>query len=185
MSILILLLIIIFFALYIWWMDIRSKKEEQLAKEAKENNLKEQAIEKAKEFENTRINHRIDALNVADSVLKFFHSINRESAIILFLDESNVCMHVDIYFGDNMSVEIPNNELMENVLNYEAKKLIIMHNHPNERFVPSEKDILHAANLYSFLADEDVDLVDDIVWCLGGSKSVLNTTRFKQLIKKY
>jgi DNA repair protein RadC len=131
-----------------------------------------------------QIKNRRAALQTARAVLPHFHQLGFESAAVLFLDDNNNCVHSEVRFGDETSVALPQAELFSACKRTGASKLVLMHNHPDNRAMPSDADVEYAADLYEGLPD-DVSLVDDFVWCRNEIKSVLNTKRFKQLVRPY
>ena len=146
--------------------------------------LKKQAFQVAESYKDRTIGNRRAALKAGEKILKYFHSINKESVAVLFLNSNNYCIKTEMRFGNNYSVEFSPSEIINIAESCKAKKIVIMHNHPDERPIPSDHDVSHAADLYDFLGDK-IELVDHLVWCQNGIKSVLNTHRFKQMIRAY
>ena len=146
--------------------------------------LRRKATNAANNYRGKYIQNRRYALLAGQDILKYFHLIKRESAAILFLDSDNRCINTEVRFGSSRSVKFPTNEIIRNAKAFRSTKIVLMHNHPDDRPTPSDKDVMHAANLNDLLGDE-IELVDDLVWCRNQVKSVLNTLRYKQMIKTY
>jgi len=142
------------------------------------------AIECAQQYKGKIISTQLEALKVAENILIFFHKINQESAIILFLDRDNYCKEIKVYFGDEYSVTLPREDILRTVNSINTSKLVIIHNHPDEKPAPSDQDIMFTIDLQNAFGNE-VKIVDALVWCKGGIKSILNTHRFRQMIKNY
>ncbi|TKJ42576.1 hypothetical protein CEE37_02485 [candidate division LCP-89 bacterium B3_LCP] len=117
-------------------------------------------------------------------MLSYFHKIDRESVIVLFLNQGNKCVHTEVRFGDNTSVNFPTDSIIDIAETKDSTKIFLAHNHPGDRATPSDYDVQHAAALYLSLPT-DFQLVDDLVWCRGKVKSVMNTHRFKQMVRMY
>lgn len=142
------------------------------------------AIEYAQQYKGKLVPTRLEALKIAESILIYFHRIGQESLVVLFLNEDNYCVEVEVHFGNECSVELPPEDVLKTANSKGASKLVIMHNHPDERPTPSDQDVFYTANLRNILEDR-IKIVDALVWCRGGMKSILNTHRFKQMVENY
>ncbi|MBW2046709.1 MAG: hypothetical protein JRI96_17850 [Deltaproteobacteria bacterium] len=142
------------------------------------------AIECAQQYKRKLVPTRLEALKIAENVLIHFHKIRQESLVVLFLDDSNYCVEVKISFGDECSVEFSPEEILKIANSMNVSKLVVMHNHPDEKPIPSDQDVLYIANLQNILGDR-IKIVDALVWCRGGIKSILNTHRFKEMVENY
>jgi len=131
------------------------------------------------------IPNRLVALRICSEVLVYFHRVRRESILVAYLDSGNICMNVEVRFGGPTSVRFPTDEIIGIAERIGASKILVAHNHPDDRPTPSDADVQHAAALWSTAEASNVKVVDDIVWCHGGVKSVLNTQRFKSLLRTY
>ena len=143
------------------------------------------AIEQVKAYEGSKIRRRTSALAAAEEILPSFHELGLEAAIVLYLNGDNVCAKAEVHFGDETSVYLPPERLRRSAEISGAEKVVMMHNHPDNRPIPSDPDVNHAAFLTEVL-DPGISLVDDFVWCRGGKiKSVLNTKRYKDMMREY
>lgn len=144
-----------------------------------------QAVQAARGCIGLVVPNRLRALEVCDDVLRYFHKISRESVIVLYLDASNACIHVEMRFGSRVSVEFPTDEIASIAVRCGARKIVVAHNHPGENPTPSDQDVRHAASLMSFADTHGIAVVDDLVWCVESAKSVTATRRFKQMLRPY
>lgn len=137
-----------------------------------------------KEYIGQTISTRLAAFEAGEQTLNYLHSLGLESAVAILMDADNECVHAAIWFGDEHSVEVPPDEVVDLCARYDAKKMLLMHNHPTDNATPSDADILYAASLCEHLP-EGITLVDDLVWCTRRVTSVIETKRFKSLIREY
>jgi DNA repair protein RadC len=131
-----------------------------------------------------RVPNRLVSMEICERVLASFHHTGAESMFVLFLDNTSTCIHVEVRFGNSTSVAFSTTEIINIAIRVGAIKLVLAHNHPNECSTPSDTDIRHTAVLVSSLPS-GIEIVDDLVWCQRSVKSILNTRRFKAMIKAY
>ncbi|NQS89712.1 hypothetical protein HQ584_07995 [Patescibacteria group bacterium] len=132
------------------------------------------------------ISNRKDALDHMWDILMPIHlSLKCEALVVIYLDSMNKVIDTDVRFGDRSSVSYPTDEIISNVKDRNAKKIVLGHNHPNNYTKPSDQDVYHCSCLYVNALSENIDLMDDLVVCGIQLKSITNTRRFKQMVKAY
>lgn len=128
------------------------------------------------------ITNRYEMMNVCKRLLDHFHTVKCEAVIVLFLDEKNKCIDVKVRFGGKDSLKFHTKDVCSKAPELKARKILVACNHSDERTLPTHKDILHAATLYTNLPD-GVELMGYVVWCKNQAKSVLESYDFKQMIR--
>jgi DNA repair protein RadC len=114
------------------------------------------------------------------------HSIlDREALVVVLLGETNRIIDMDVRMGDRTSVSCPSDEILDLAINRQATKVTVGHNHPGNRTTPSDQDVYHCSSLHVLLCSNGIQLIDDLVLCGAQLKSVMNTLRFKQMVKNY
>ena len=132
------------------------------------------------------VDNRKHAIDYIWNILKPVHTIlNREALVVVYLNEVNKIIDTDVCMGNATSVSYPTDEILDNAVNKRATKVILGHNHPRNYTTPSDQDVYHCSSLYSLLSSSGIQLMDDLVVCGVQLKSIMNTLRFKQIIKTY
>ena len=168
-----------------WEKELEEQEEEKRSRNRKRQEEAESKAEQiALSFKGRVISNRQQAISIAQEVLNHFHTLGKESAVAFLLDSNNMCRDVNVWFGTRSVVTVPQTEICDMAVNAGANKVIMVHNHTDERAIPSDADVSHAAQLHEMLP-VGIELVDDLVWCRNGVKSVLNTHRYKQMIRGY
>ena len=172
---------IIFIIVFIIWKFISSAIKEERDREERKN----AAVDATKFIEGQVISNRFEASKAVSWVLKYFHDIHLESIVVFYLNEMNTCVEAVVRFGDEQSVNFPTDEICIIAQTRGASKLVIAHNHPRNRSTPSDNDIYFAIDLLQNASMHSLEILDNLVWCNNGLKSIHNTLRFKQMIKSY
>lgn len=120
------------------------------------------------------------------NILQPVHTIlNREALVVVYLNEINKVIDTDVRMGNATSVSYPTDEILNNAVNKRATKIILGHNHPGNYTTPSDRDVYHCSSLHILLSSNGIQLMDDLVVCGVRLKSIMNTLRFKQMVKNY
>ena len=120
------------------------------------------------------------------NILRPVHEVLRcEALVVIYLNEMNKIINTDVRFGSSTSVSYPTNEIINNAKSKGARKIVLGHNHPGNSTTPSDQDVHHCSALFLNAASERIDLIDDLVVCGTSLKSIMNTHRFKQMIRSY
>ena len=145
----------------------------------------EVGVDSAREqLKGTRAESGIHLLNTISRLLEPLHyGPGIEGAICLYLGAEGRILDVQSWVGDAISVPMPPDQIAERAVDLRAEGVVLGHNHPNERPVPSDQDVWHAAGLEAILVRNGIRLAEDYVWCHNQYKSVLNTRRFKALVR--
>lgn len=109
-----------------------------------------------------------DVINCFNDVIEYckihMKNIKNEELRVIFIDSSN---HI---IGDKVmqkgtvdSVHIYPREILKKCLDYGAKGIILIHNHPSGDVTPSESDILSTKRLIESCNVFDVKLIDHII----------------------
>ena len=178
---------IIILSPFIFWFIIFIVRDYFRAKEKERDReeRKKSAIDAAKFIEGQMISSRYEAANAVSWVLKYFHNIHLESIVVFYLNETNTCVEAVVRFGNEQSVNFPTEEICSMAQTKGASKLVIAHNHPRNRSTPSDNDIYFAVDLLQNACMYNLEILDNLVWCNNGLKSIHNTLRFKQMIRDY
>ena len=132
------------------------------------------------------IDNRKHAVDYMWNILKPVHETLRcEALVIVYLDGMNKIIDTDVRIGSSASVTYPTEEIANSAINKEAIKVVLGHNHPGNYTAPSDNDVYHCASLYTFLSSNRIQLIDDLVVCGVQLRSIMNTHRFKQMIRNY
>lgn len=132
------------------------------------------------------IDNRKHAVDYMWNILEPAHNtLNRETIIITYLDEMNKIIKTNVQIGDATSVTYPTSRIINEAIAMGAIKVIIGHNHPGNYTIPSDQDVYHCSELYMELSSNGVQLMDDLVICGIQLKSIMNTLRFKQMVRSY
>lgn len=169
-----------------WWTRAQreGKRQERLRlREAAANQLGERVRGERDRLRGERMGSRLALLNTMSALLEPVHyGAGVEGAVCMYLDGSSRVVDVQHWVGDEVSVPMPIDDIVARALSVGAKGIALAHNHPNDRPVPSDQDVWHAAELVGALQAAGILLVEDYVWCQNQYKSVLGTRRFKDLV---
>lgn len=132
----------------------------------------------------SKIRTKYDLLNALGDLLEPMYSVGGiEGAVCIYFGPEREILDIQHWVGDSNSVPMPPETILYYARKLGASGIAVAHNHPNACVTPSDQDVLHAAGLISILEGDDVILIDSYVWCGNQFKSVLNTRRFKDLMK--
>ncbi len=108
---------------------------------------------------------RISCFEDLMKYLKFqYVDMEREVFKVLYFNTKNILIKdEDIFYGtiDRSIVYI--REIIKNILKYNAKSIIVVHNHPSGNLEPSNDDICLTRNMLKVLKFIDVRLSDHII----------------------
>jgi len=113
-----------------------------------------------------------------------------EAQVVILLSDTNWVQDSILNIGTWTEVRFSIDNIAQTAHKVNACKVIMAHNHPSWfDSTPSDQDVESAARVYFYLRSNGVEVVDDLVVCRSGGrpelKSVHNTLRFKQMVKKY
>ena len=101
---------------------------------------------------------------IAEYLKGYYVGRPRAQLTIVLLDNSCKIIRVcDIGEGSASSVKINMRKLVQCVLQYNAAEVVLAHNHPRGRCMPSRADIMQTRNVRELLSKIDVRLVDHII----------------------
>ena len=93
---------------------------------------------------------------------------------VLFLNTQNELLKDEnLFYGTIDKSVVHPRELLKKIFEYNAKSIIIVHNHPSGALKPSESDILITSKLKHLLEKLEVKLLDHIIVSLDGYFSFL------------
>lgn len=104
-----------------------------------------------------------------DNILPYIRELfaeekTRECIYLISMDDRQKLLGADrLADGESSFVRIPFRDVVELAIKYNARKVIIAHNHPSKNVSPSEQDIKSTAILNNILENIDVHLVDHII----------------------
>jgi DNA repair protein RadC len=93
---------------------------------------------------------------------------------VLFLNTQNeLIKDENLFYGTVDKSAVHPRELVKKVLEYDAKSVILVHNHPSGALKPSESDILITSKLKHLLEKLEIKLLDHIIVSPNGYFSFL------------
>lgn len=117
---------------------------------------------------------------VAEMLLNEFRFEKREILRMYLLNHKNmVTKIVDIAKGGSNFVNASIPEILGQVLQERAPKILLVHNHPSGDSIPSRNDIEFTDKLYNAAKDFQIDLIDHIVIGDMEYTSIFNYVRDK------
>ena len=132
------------------------------------------------------IDNRKQAVDYMWNILEPVHDgLRREAIVITYLNEMNKIIKTDVQIGEATSVTYPTDMIVNGAVAARAIKIIVGHNHPGNYTMPSDQDVYHCSSLYLALLSKGIRLMDDLVVCGVQLKSIMNTLRFKQMVRNY
>ena len=89
---------------------------------------------------------------------------NRECLYLISMDNKQNILGVDkLSEGEKSLVRISFRKVVELALKYNARKVILAHNHPSKGVAPSDGDLKSTVLLNNILSNLDIQLVDHII----------------------
>ena len=125
------------------------------------NYLGEKAVEKK-----LKINCTVDAL---ETLRPMFNKVKKEKFIVLLMDGSDNLIHCEtskLGFDDKINISF--SDITSLIKSYNAKKILIAHNHPKGVVFPSTEDLNFTKKLCSLLYFTEVKLLDHIIMTPNG-----------------
>lgn len=95
---------------------------------------------------------------------KFFLHIDKETVIILFLDNSNKLLETKKIEGSRSEVTVTPKKIVEYAIHSDCKKVIIAHNHPGNNCKPSVADRNLTFAVFNALNSIEVEFIDHIIF---------------------
>ena len=110
---------------------------------------------------------RRERMSEVDGVLAYMRKVvtpSTESCYVISVnnDDEIVCVE-KILEGTDNALEIPMRLIVKAVLNANARRAIILHNHPSGKVMPSEEDLAHTYMMNGILDAMKVELVDHLI----------------------
>ena len=96
-------------------------------------------------------------------MLENFGETKHERLITAHLDVARCCVHTSLHSGSEFSVNFPFREIIQDVLTFESKELVLSHNHPSMICRPSFADIAVTRRLCDMLAPLNVRIFDHLI----------------------
>ena len=121
-------------------------------------------VEKLKLFKKeTVINHPTDLLPLFKTF--FDHENEFERFYLISLDNNNCLLKYELLFqGSNKSLIIDLGKLFQSTFFHRAKKIICVHNHPSNNFLPSDVDIKTTKEIAQISKKLNIVFVDHIIY---------------------
>lgn len=107
------------------------------------------------------IKNRNDLINY----LKFnYIDVEKEILKVIYLDvKNNILKEENLFYGTIDNINIYPREIVKNSLKYNAKSLILVHNHPSGDTNPSSHDIEFTKEIKKLISYFDINLLDHII----------------------
>ncbi len=107
-----------------------------------------------------------------------------EKVYVLCLDsQGRVKRCVKVCDGSPDSVIVDTRTIIETVVRFDTKNIVLMHNHPNGFAVPSAADIKTTKELKTVLSALEINFADHIIYADGDTFSMAESNKFKELFK--
>jgi DNA repair protein RadC len=112
----------------------------------------------------THLKH-FENINDIDSYLnQHFHGLPHEEVLIIGIDNNNnIIDQYVVNIGNEISTIINIKEIIRWSIETNSSGVILVHNHPNGKIVPSKADIITSNQLSKALQLVDISLIDSII----------------------
>ncbi len=102
---------------------------------------------------------------IGSAMQPIFMNAKKEIAILLCLDSSlNIISRVELSQGSYDRIELDAKEIVQNALRFNSTHVILAHNHPGNTAIPSREDIESTLSLQSLLKEQDIVLLDHLIF---------------------
>ena len=122
---------------------------------------------------------------MCETLLAVFYKAKRESVIVLFLDDKNLCIDVKVRVGSKKAIKFITEEIYsQTLLLIKTNKVIVIYNHYKEEMliaIDTKVDVRQAATLYTNLPD-GVKLAGYVVRYKRKTVSLIESQEFKKMI---
>ncbi len=122
---------------------------------------------------------------MCETLLAVFYKAKRESVIVLFLDDKNLCIDVKVRVGSKKAIKFITEEIYsQTLLLIKTTKVIVIYNHYKEEMliaIDTKVDVRQAATLYTNLPD-GVKLAGYVVRYKRKTISLIESQEFKKMI---
>ena len=113
-----------------------------------------------------------------------YKSESKEKVYLICLDsQGRVQRCVKICDGSPDTAVVDTREIVETVVRFDAKNVILTHNHPNGFAVPSAVDIKTTKELHTVLNAMKINFADHIIYADGDTFSMAESNKFKELFR--
>lgn len=111
--------------------------------------------------ERIKIDNKAETMNY---LIKCFSNRSYETFLMLLLDENRYLLH-SFYMSNNMpnSCEIEFRIVLKEIIKYNARKLLVAHNHPIGDVIPSGEDLKLTRSLGNSLRNYKIPLIDHVI----------------------
>lgn len=119
------------------------------------------------EYSKSRNSERV-TLNCYDDsknfVKKLFDGASTEQFFIICIDSNNAVKNVKkLASGDNTKVEVPIRRVTDHVFKNNCNRVILAHNHPVGKALPSDEDFVLTHKLFNSCILNEIDILDHII----------------------
>ena len=109
---------------------------------------------------------------------------NRELVYLLYLDSRGKLQHcIKLCEGSPDSAVMDTRMVVEAVIRFDSKNVILAHNHPNGFAVPSTADVEATKNLVPVLRSIGVNLADHIIVAQDDTFSMASSRKYSELFR--
>lgn len=131
----------------------------------------------------TKIEAPGDFAVYAQQVLK---DSNVERMVVIFVDGMTRCIGKRIFNSqDTGNVFVNNKDIVSSALSYNARGVLVFHNHIDTTSLPSNSDIKYTEGLYNTLKGIDVTLLEHAIFGNDGCYSMRTNGELLKIMEKY
>ena len=117
---------------------------------------------------------------VAAHLFKIYDEIDFETVCAIYLDKEGGMLDSELVFrGTVNSAKFPMRAITEGVIRTRGAAVIIAHNHPSGRLIPSEDDIITTNTVAAQLAANGIDLIEHYIVGRGECMGIISKKIFK------
>lgn len=122
--------------------------------------------------------------SLKDFIALQYENESNEKVYVLCLDsQGRVKRCVKVCDGSLDTVVVDVRTIVETVVRFNEKNVVIIHNHPNGFAVPSAADIKTTKELKTVLNALDINFADHIIFADGDTFSMAESNKFKDLFR--
>lgn len=101
--------------------------------------------------------------------------ITQETVVALYFDENGVMVGGEaVYDGDVNAVKFPLRRVTEGAIRTGARSVILAHNHPSGKAIPSSDDIISTTRMAANLLANDIELAEHFIVSRDGCVGIIN-----------
>lgn len=122
--------------------------------------------------------------SMEDFIKLQYENESKERVCLICLDsQGRVKRCVKICDGSPDTAVVDTRTIVETIVRFDAKNIVLTHNHPNGFAVPSAVDIQTTKELHTVLNALEINFADHIIYADGETFSMAGSNKFKELFR--